>query len=848
MAAGSISADRIQIEHLFHPLGIDTRCPEIQWIPVGAKKQSAFRVVEKDRAGQLLFDSGKVLSSATVYQPPNEKQSRDAVTVELELWNEMDRKGEVRSTAYELGLTAPEDFKARWIDPEPTGRRAKGASYLRRRFRLESTENARLYMTAHGLYSFKLNGKTVTDQFLTPGYTQYNKRLQVQTYDVSEALRVGENELLVQLSDGIWRGPMGYMRSQNSFGKTLALLAQLEVNGRVVCISDESWEASQHGPVTAEDTMCYEHYDARLETPVKWHAVKTEHFGYDNLIGCSAPPVKAHECFTPSVLITPKGETLLDFGQNLAGFVSFRLQAAAGERIRLTHGETLDENGNFTIENFQNAIPLGKLRQEIDYICADGLNEYHQSTGYFGFRYVKVETKVPWTPADFTAHALYSDMEQLSFVQTGNADVNKLFQNSLWSMKSNFVDIPTDCPHREKSGYSGDIQVFSDTALMLMDCYAVLQKWLLDQASTQFADGAVKQITPDNPKRGGSDGGSAWCDSLEIVPFRMYRRYQSPRLLEQLYEPIKSWEDFCLRRAKAVRKGNESLPAEIRDYLVDTGFHWGEWCEPDSTNKLDHRHTKDGYNTDVATAYLSYGTRILSEIAALLGKEKDAAFYRAESEKAKNAYRALFTKDGAIESGRQCQYIRPIILGLLNSEEERQAAADKLDRLVTEKGFHLNTGFLTTFELCRVLTDYGHSDTAYSLLLQDTRPSWLYAVKKGATAIPESWNFITDDGKVHDSFNHYSYGSISSWLIDRAAGIRVENGQILIRPYPDPRLGSMDCSCLSPFGRIRSAWRYEGDQIRYRIELPCSATARVCLPGREPVTLEAGEYTFEERL
>ena len=844
MPTSTIYADRIQVEHLTNPIGIDYVRPEIEWIPTGAKAQTAFRIVETDPEGEVLSDSGKVLSSATVYQPENRKHARDIVNVWIELWDEGDQKGGIRCAHYELGLTRPADFQAKWIDPELKPSKGYRPSYLRKRFNVKKADKARLYMTAHGMYSFLINGRRVTDQVLTPGYTQYNKRLQAQTYDVTSALRPGENELMVQLSDGIWRGPMGYMRFRNCFGTTLALLAQLEVDGEVLCVTDETWEASQHGPITAEDTMCYEKYDARKYFPTRWHGVKVEDFGYDTLIGCDAPPVLAHESFKPTVLTTPKGETVLDFGQNMAGFISFKVRAKAGDRIRLTHGETLDAKGNFTIENFQNAIPLMKLGQEIDYICKDGVNEYRQTTGYFGFRYVKIETRVAWKPEDFTAHAVYSDMEQLAFVRTGNADVNRLFENSVWSMKSNFVDIPTDCPHREKSGYSGDIQVFSNTALVLMDSYAVLRKWLLDQASTQFETGAVKQITPEKPDLMEPDGGSGWCDSLEIVPWNMYRRYGSPRILETLYEPIKKWEDFCLTRAKAVREGNENLPREISDYLVDTGYHWGEWCEPDSTNKLDHQHTRDGYNTDVATAYLAYGTHILSEIAAVLGKKEDAAHYLAESEKAKNAYRYMFTRDGAIESKRQCQYIRPIILGLLNSDEERQAAADALNNLVIEKGYHLNTGFLTTFELCRVLTDYGHNDTAYALLLQDTRPSWLYAVKKGATAIPESWNFINDEGKVYNSFNHYSYGSISSWMVDRAAGIRVEKGELTIRPYPDPRLGSMDCIYHSPLGTVRSAWRYEGEDVKYEIEVPCNVSARVQLPGREETVLTAGTYVL----
>ena len=335
MSASPIYAARIQIEHLTNPIGIDYICPEIEWLPVGAKSQTAFRIVETAPDGTLLSDSGKVLSSATTYQPKAKKHSRDIVSVWIELWDEEDKKGEIRFASYELGLTKASDFKAKWIDPELKPSRGKHPSYLRKRFNIKSADTARLYMTAHGMYSFLLNGKRVTDQCLTPGFTQYDKRLQVQTYDITDALRVGENELCVQLSDGIWRGPMGYMRSRNSFGTSLALLAQLEVDGEIICVTDETWEASQHGPVTAEDTMCYEKNDARREDPIRWHGVKVEDFGYDTLIGCDAPPVLAHEAFKPTVLTTPKGETVLDFGQNMAGFISFRIEGKAGQRIRL---------------------------------------------------------------------------------------------------------------------------------------------------------------------------------------------------------------------------------------------------------------------------------------------------------------------------------------------------------------------------------------------------------------------------------------------------------------------------------------------------------------------------------
>ena len=841
-----MKAINLKTAHLVNPLGIDIPKPLLTWTCDGGIHQTAYQIVASIDEREV-WNSGKVALSAmqAVYDGPAESRAR--VKWSVTLWDENDAKGEESSAWFEYALLDKSDFKAKWINPEVEPfdtKKNQPASVLVGDFRLDSKENARIYATARGLYVLRINGRRVTENVLTPGTSEYWFRHPYQTFDVSDYLRVGENRIEVTLGDGWWRGCNGNTGTRNVFGTDIALWLQLEVNKEIKLVTDNMWLASQSGPIRFNDLQLGERVDARM-VPTDWHYVKLENFGYDKLLSANTLPLKEKESFSAKLIRTPSGKTVLDFGQNMAGYVSFKLSARAGQTIKLTHGEYIGEDGEFSDSNLQTVgRKSGELHQVVEYICTDGVNEYTPTLCIFGFQYVLVETDIAIDGSEFSAHAVYSDMEETASFSCDLPLVNQLFHNAVWSEKSNFVDIPTDCPHREKSGYSGDIQVFSNTALYLMDCYAVLQKWLLDQASTQFENGAVKQISPDNPKLGGSDGGSAWCDSLEIVPFNMFRRYGSLRLLERLYEPIKRWEDFCLTRAKEVRKGNESIPREIAENLVDTGFHWGEWCEPDSTNKLDHQHTKDGYNTDVATAYLSYGTHILSEIADILGKKEDAAHYRAESEKAKNAYRRMFTRDGVIESKRQCQYIRPIILGLLNSEEERQSAADALNELVIKKAYHLNTGFLTTFELCRVLTDYGHSDTAYSLLLQDSRPSWLYAVKKGATTIPESWNFITDDGKVHDSFNHYSYGSISSWLIDRAAGIRVENGQILIQPYPDPRLGSMDCSYLSPLGRIRSAWRYEGDRVLYEIDIPCNAQAALLLPGREKQILGPGQYRF----
>ena len=376
----------------------------------------------------------------------------------------------------------PACWQAKWIDPElPHEKDARQpASVLRRAFTLEETENAILYITCHGLYEARLNGRRVGDFVLAPGVGDYNKRLTVQAYDVSELLRQGENELTVTLGDGWYRGNNGIDGLSCLFGEDLALLCQLELDGRPVLCSDESWQASQEGPTRLNDLEKGEEYDARREKIQAWHGVTTRHFGYTNLFPTESVPVLEQERFPGKLLTTPNGETVIDFGQNLAGYTELRVTAKAGQKITLWHGETLDENGNFTQKNFDpgDRNKNGGIPQRLDYICKDGENVWKPCFTIFGFRYAKVETDLDLTDAAFTAVAVYSEMPQTGFFECGNADVNQLFHNSLWSMRSNFCDIPTDCPTRERAGWTGDAGAFTPTAVYLMDCYPVLRKWL----------------------------------------------------------------------------------------------------------------------------------------------------------------------------------------------------------------------------------------------------------------------------------------------------------------------------------------------------------------------------------
>lgn len=455
-----------------------------------------------------------------------------------------------------------------------------------------------------------------------------------------------------------------------------------------------------------------------------------------------------------------------------------------------------------------------------------------------------METDLDLSDADFTAIAVYSEMEQTGFFECGNANVNQLFLNSLWSMRSNFCDIPTDCPTRERAGWTGDAGVFTPTGVFLADCYPILRKWLAECRLAQGADGLVANIAPVN--NSGSmisnmlQGSSGWGDACVLVPWALYEAYGDTTILQENYEMMSRWLDFVGKRAQETRPHNQANP--YKEYLVDQGFHFGEWLEPDVNSMAIMQKNMTVGAPEVATAYYFKSASLMAQIAALLGKTEDAEKYALIAQNAKKAYRHTCTQDGQITSDRQCEYVRPIAFGLLDGDEV-QAAADELNRLVEKNGYHLNTGFLSTPYLCKVLADNGHADTAYRLLLQEESPSWLYAVKKGATSIWETWDGIRADGTVHDSFNHYSYGAISSWLFGGVCGVELKAGKLCIKPQPSKELGYAKAEWRSPVGTVKSAWSYEKDKLCFDMTVPILASIE--LPNGETYTVQAGEYHYE---
>ncbi len=846
-------ASDLKTNFLSHPIGIDPGRMILTWIPIDGSYQSAFRIT-LSYDGKTVWDSGKVLSSVTECIPEVEIPSKTCVAWTVALWDEADRLGETVCGSFETGM-AKNDWKASWIDPELSspeyskvakdGAPLNPGSYLKKEFELSEFQKARLYITAHGVYDVWINGQHIDGYFMAPGTSHYNERLQVQTYDVGAQLHRGLNEILVSLGEGWYRGSCGWSMNRYCYGTDLALLCQLEIDGSTAVCSDTTWQASQNGPLQENDTMRLERYDARKEIS-DWHGVRPAEFGYANLIG-TCLPITPHEHFRAKLITTPNGQKVLDFGQNFAGYVQLDLVASGGEKIVLTHGEVLDRDGNFQTDNFQNpGSPL--CRQVIEYTCKAGRNLYHQTKCYYGFRYVLLETELPLSGGEFTGVAVYSDMEQTSFFHCGNQEVNQLFQNILWSMKSNFVDVPTDCPHREKLGFTGDCQVFAEAAMYLMDSYPVLQRWLREVAAAQYSDGCVPYYIPrkaakkdDPPKK--MDGSAGWCDAFQIVPYRMMKRLNSPHLVEELYPSIKKWMLYNLERAKETRPENEDIPRELRDYILDSAIHWGEWCEP-GLGPVDYRKEREATgNVEIATAFLAQGCLLMQEMAERQGLSEDAAFFRDAYEKTKAAYRYLYVKNGRIDSQRQCHFVRPIAHELL-CEDEKKLAAQDLVKLIRKNGNKLGTGFLTTCYLCDVLTDWGYASVAYDLLLQNERPSWLYEVRQGATTIWESWFGITENGERIGSHNHYSLGAVSAWMMSRVLGITLSDGKLTLRPYPDRRLGFAEGSYKSPFGKITSAWKYEGDEILYTFEVPSNSDATVILPDGQTFTVTPGVHTF----
>lgn len=861
----------LKIEHLSNPIGIDQQNPAVSYTLEGDSCfQSAYRLVfATDEAfSKVIFDTGKVTAQTTngIRYHGRPLQSRERVFLRCKVWDEYGIESEWSEVAFfEMGLLSPTDWVARWIAGDYKPR--KNTRYPVDCFKKEFTAareigRARLYITACGLYEARLNGQRVGEFYLAPGSTDYRRRIHYQTYDVTSLLQ-RENVLEIQLADGWYRGAVGAYGQTSVYGRQTKLLCQMEVyyaNGTSEIIaSDGSFSWSNDGPIRFADLKDGEVFDARMVPSYRGKArivrEKVVPVASNNVT------VRMKEKFPAKLIITPSRKKVLDFGRNIAGFVVFTVRGAAGQKFRMRFGEILDENGEFTQKNFQLIKPAkewgiltaillvsGKAdkirgekvptpRQEIEFICSGYPDSYQMRFSVFGFRYAEVETEIEFDPAQFMAVAVYSDMEPTGEFTCSNEKVNRLVENARWSMKGNFLDVPTDCPTRERLGWTGDAQVFFDTAAYLMNVAPFFRKWLSDLQDAQLASGQLPAVAPYSGMNfmynncGGSVG---WSDAAVLIPYRYWRRYGDESILSDFYPMMRRYALFMIKNT-GHKKMRDARANPYNRYTYEKGIHLGEWLEPEAFRDPDPGSRI--LHTEEATAYLHYTMTHMADVARLLGKTEDARLFAEYAEGAKQAYHWLFLRNGAPDTDRQAKLVRPLALGLVDGDMKR-AIQERLIKAVENVHYHVGTGFLSTPFLLPTLTEIGRVDLAYKVLENEEFPGWLAEVNAGATTIWEDWA-----GQF--SHNHYALGAVCSWLFETVAGIHIDAPhRFLIAPKPGGTFTYARASYQSMYGLVSSSWRIDGSEFWLKVEVPPNTMAEIWLPNGVKHEISCGMDEF----
>ena len=842
-----LSAQNLLVENKSNPIGIDVKAPGFSWQLISGKRnvmQTAYEIRVGDNLRDLLknkniiWNSGKVLSDSSVHvsYKGNELQTNKKYYWQVRTWDNTGKSSIWSAPAsWQMGLLNTSDWKAKWIEPGYIEDSIMRPSPLfRKNFSVnKKVISATAYITSHGLYEATINGQRIGDAYLTPGWTSYKNRLQYQAYDVTDLIKDGANAIGVTLGNGWYRGIIGFSNHINVYGKDIALLLQVNITysdgSTSTVISDDSWKSST-GEIRYDEIYNGEVIDARDKKTgwnlpgyddAKWSGVIVADYSKDNLLATQNEPVKKHETFKPvRIFKTPDGKTVIDFGQNLVGWVQLKVKGSSGDTVTISHAEVLDKEGYFYTANLREA-----KAQDTYILNGKGEETFEPHFTWHGFRFIKVEGYPgEIKPEDFAAVAIYSDMEPTGTFTTSNALINQLQHNIQWGQKGNFLDVPTDCPQRdERLGWTGDAQVFSRTATFNMNVENFFAKWSKDIAADQI-DGSVPFVIPNvlGPHDAGSTG---WADVATIVPWNVYLAYGDKRILEDQYNSMKAWVEYMHKKSN--------------DNLWNTGFHFGDWLfyRPEDDND-GRAAVTDKYL--IAQCFYAHSTQLLINAAKVLGKDDDVSTYTALLQKIKDAFlKEYMTPNGRLVSGTQTAYVLALNFDMLPESLRAQAAA-RLANNVKSYDNHLTTGFLGTPYLCHVLTRYGYDSIAYKLLLQPTYPSWLYPVKMGATTIWERWDGIKPDSTFEtpgmNSFNHYSYGAIGDWMYRSMAGIDTyEDGpgykHIKIKPHIGGNFTNVSASLITYYGKISSAWKIEDNTLAMDVEIPVNTTATIYVPA-----------------
>ncbi len=839
----------LRCEYIMNPIGLDVSKPRLSWVLKSedrCQSQTAYQVLVASTEGLLDMDEGDLWDSGKVFESSSNQIEYGGL--ELGAWMKCWWKvriwdgqridiGWSQKAYWEMGPMCNEDWTAKWIGVEPellhidiNAPQLVGlpSPYLRHEFRVDKAiVSARIYATALGVYELYLNGERVGSEELTPGWTDYNKRIQYQTYDVTSQLVNGGNVIGGILGDGWYTGNIAIAGRKQYGDYPLMLLAQMRIqytDGEIEYItSNGSWKWAS-GPIRYSDMQTGEYYDSCMElgdwcnssfNAEKWLYVNEYNRAYDALCAQIGPCVRVMKELKPVNISIYGNAFIFDMGQNMVGRVVLKVKGEAGTKITLRFGEMLNKDGSLYIENLRTAA-------QTDIYILKGLGEeyFEPHFTFHGFRYVEL-VGFPGIP-DFetiTGRVMYSALDETMEFECSNEMINKLNSNIQWGQRGNFLSIPTDCPQRdERMGWTGDGQIFARTACFNMNSAGFFTKWMKDVTDAQKADGSFTDVAPyvrtaDGEGLVGS-GNAAWGDAGIIVPWTLYLCYSDTRILEENYAAMCRYIEY-------MKQNSTNL---IRP---DVGY--GDWLSIEADTPKDL----------MSTAYFAYSTMLMSKIANILGKTQDVQQFMKLFNEIKSAFNREFVlEDAIIKGGTQTCYLLALRMELLD-EDKKYLAAQNLIKSIEEKDWHLSTGFVGVSYLLPVLSDFGFNDVAYRLLLNETYPSWLYSIKNGATTIWERWNSYTIEDGFGDigmnSFNHYSLGSVGEWLYRYAAGINVDAESpgyrhIIIRPHPGGNMRFIKVKYNTIVGDIVCKWEIEKEAFILNVEIPANTTATLYLP------------------
>ncbi len=862
-----IAVTELTMDHLKNPVGT-AGMPRFSWKLESDQRNVLQEGYRLQIAGTPdfqapIYDSGFVESSQSAHVEAAEdgflrSLSRYYVRVQV-------RAGGCESAFciprfFVTGILREQEWEAQFVSGESReDRERSGSTCLRRDILLSGqVEEAYVCATALGLYQLYINGERVGEDELTPGWTSYHKHLCYQTYDVGSMLKQGDNTLAALVGAGWYKGKMGFLLLRNNYGDRTAFFLQLKVrytDGREEWfVTDGDWKAAD-GPVLFSEIYDGETYDATREIPgwkiyggdagqgrdeagaVReteteqeagiWRPVEQVDFPKAALTaqpGCRVGIIDRLP--VQRIFITPRGERVIDFGQNLTGWVECTFRGDPGDEAVLKCFEVLDGEGNVYTENLRSA------KQELRYICKGGEEVYHPHFTFQGFRYVQVISFPGEVRAeDFTALTVHSRMERTGEFTCSDPLVNQLQHNILWSLKGNFVDIPTDCPQRdERMGWTGDAQIFCRTACFLMNTYPFYEKWLKDVAADQTEEGGVPHVVPDiiSGKEEddwllsqGTHSAAAWADAAVINPWTMYLIFGDGKILADQYDSMKKWIGF--------------MESHSRDYIWNYRLQFGDWVALDAREGSYYGATP---NDLTCTAYFAYSTGLFAKIAGILGQEADALHYGELRDRIVEKFQnTFFDSEGRMTAQTQTAHIVALYFDLV-PEKYRAQTAKRLVELLAEHQGHLVTGFVGTPYFCHALSENGYVDEAYGLLLKEDFPSWLYQVRMGATTVWEHWDGLKPDGTMWspdmNSFNHYAYGAVGDWLYRVVLGLEADEKapgyrHSVISPQTGKTFDFAEGSYESVYGRLAVRWKRQEDSVFLTVEVPPNTTADIRL-------------------